>query len=144
QGAVRMRPFLRDLDGRDPYEILQVPRNATIEEIIAAHRRLVRRLHPDSPTGDADAAALLNVARDILSNPITRAEYDRLAAERAAGDASATRGAEEAAGGASASRGAETAGGAADVGVRGGAAEPPSAWDGEDVLPRSRAVAERV
>jgi hypothetical protein len=120
-----MRSFLRDLDGRDPYEILQVPRNATTEEIIAAHRRLVRRLHPDSPTGDTDAAALLNVARDILSDPITRAEYDRFAAERAAGGAQTTASRTE-----TTTSGARGPWYASDTGMP-GATEQPWTWDTE-------------
>ena len=131
-----MRSFLRDLDGRDPYEILQVPRNATTEEIIAAHRRLVRRLHPDSPTGDTDAAALLNVARDILSDPITRAEYDRFAAERAAGGAQTTASRTETttSGTTTTTSGAQGPWYASDTGMPAGATEQPSAWDAEDVV----------
>lgn len=79
-----MRSLLHSLGGRDPYEILGVSRDATTAEVVAAHRRLVRRLHPDAPTGDEDTAVLLNLARDVLRDRATRAEYDRLAAQKPA------------------------------------------------------------
>ncbi|WBB80554.1 J domain-containing protein [Micromonospora sp. WMMD882] len=72
-----MSPSLRDLGGRDPYEVLGVPRTAGPEQILAAYRRKVRTVHPDAATGDLHAATLLNVARDVLSDPETRREYDR-------------------------------------------------------------------
>ncbi|MBO4210918.1 J domain-containing protein, partial [Micromonospora echinofusca] len=76
-----MSASLRDLGGRDPYEILGVDRDATTAEIVAAHRRRVRLLHPDTATGDADAATLLNLARDVLCDPETRRAYDRQVAD---------------------------------------------------------------
>ncbi|MEH1014408.1 J domain-containing protein [Micromonospora sp. CPCC 206060] len=76
-----MSPSLRDLGGRDPYEILGIGPEATTEEIVAAYRRKVRLLHPDTATGDARAATLLNLARDVLCDPDTRRAYDRQVAD---------------------------------------------------------------
>jgi hypothetical protein len=45
--------------------LLEVPIGATTEEIRAAHRRLVARVHPDVG-GSADLARQVNVARDTL------------------------------------------------------------------------------
>lgn len=72
---------LHDLGGRDPYELLGVEPDATAAEIVAAHRRRIREVHPDRPGGDEDATKLLHVAREVLLDDEERAEYDRLRAE---------------------------------------------------------------
>ena len=41
---------------RDPYAVLGVPRGATDRQIVAAHRALARRFHPDI-AGDAATAS---------------------------------------------------------------------------------------
>jgi hypothetical protein len=61
------------------YENLRVARNAPPEVIRAAYRALSQRYHPDLNPGDAEAArimALLNVAYETLSDPVSRAEHD--------------------------------------------------------------------
>ncbi|HWI86264.1 MAG TPA: DnaJ domain-containing protein [Sphingomonas sp.] len=45
--------------------LLEVPINATSDEIRAAHRRLVARVHPDVG-GSADLTRQVNAARDTL------------------------------------------------------------------------------
>ncbi len=45
--------------------LLDVPGDATREEIRAAHRRLIARVHPDVG-GSADLAHRVNAARDLL------------------------------------------------------------------------------
>lgn len=45
--------------------MLEVPATATTEEIIAAHRRLISRNHPDKG-GSTYIAAQLNAAKDLL------------------------------------------------------------------------------
>jgi uncharacterized membrane protein len=45
--------------------LLEVPIDATSEEIRAAHRRLIARVHPDVG-GSADLARRVNAARDTL------------------------------------------------------------------------------
>ena len=73
------------MDTQNHYEILGVDRDAGPEEIASAHRRLVVRFHPDThpDAGPAERHLLeemvmrINVARDVLTDPRRRAEYDR-------------------------------------------------------------------
>jgi curved DNA-binding protein CbpA len=60
----------------DHYVALGVGSMARHDEIKKAHRALIRELHPDCG-GDAMPAAQVNIARDVLLDPITREEYDR-------------------------------------------------------------------
>ena len=60
----------------DHYVALGIGSMASHDEIKKAHRALIRELHPDCG-GDAMPAAQVNIARDVLLNPITRDEYDR-------------------------------------------------------------------
>src|SRR5689334_13840240 len=64
---------------RDYYELLGVPRTADEQEIKKAFRRLARRLHPDvSEEADAEVRFReVSEAYEVLSNPETRALYDR-------------------------------------------------------------------
>lgn len=64
---------------RDYYQILEVSRNATKEEIRAAYRRLARRYHPDvSKEPDAEARFKeINEAYRVLNDDELRARYDR-------------------------------------------------------------------
>lgn len=59
------------------YEVLGVAPDASAEELRAAHRERVRRLHPDVASGEAAAMRALNEAWAILSDPERRAAYDR-------------------------------------------------------------------
>jgi curved DNA-binding protein CbpA len=72
---------IRDLNGRNPYELLGVDRAADREEIARAYRRQIQLVHPDRLGGDEDAAKLLHVARDVLLDADLRAEYDLSTAE---------------------------------------------------------------
>ncbi len=65
----------------DYYEVLQVHERAISEVIDKAYRVLVRKYHPDVHPPDRRSwahskMALLNVAYDILSDPVRRGEYD--------------------------------------------------------------------
>ena len=64
---------------RDYYDILGVGKSADADEIRTAHRKLVRKLHPDV-NKESDAAerfAEVQEAYDVLSDEEKRATYDR-------------------------------------------------------------------
>jgi DnaJ-class molecular chaperone len=63
---------------RDYYDILEVARTATTDDIHRAYRRLARRYHPDLNAG-ADARARFDEvsgAYEVLHDPERRARYD--------------------------------------------------------------------
>jgi DnaJ-class molecular chaperone len=65
---------------RDYYEVLGVSRHATAEQIKSAHRRLVRKFHPDVNKGDRSAEEKfkeVQEAYDVLSDPEKRRRYDQ-------------------------------------------------------------------
>ncbi len=68
------------MDGeRTLYDELEVIPEACIEVILAAHRALVNKHHPDRAANGAEATKRtqrLNHARDILKDAQKRAEYD--------------------------------------------------------------------
>jgi hypothetical protein len=51
----------------EAYEILGLQRGATLEQVRAAHRTLMKRAHPDQG-GTVEGAARVNAARDRLTN----------------------------------------------------------------------------
>ncbi|BCD67814.1 molecular chaperone DnaJ [Nitratiruptor sp. YY09-18] len=64
----------------DYYEILEVDRNASFEEIKKAYRKLALKYHPDRNPGDKEAEEkfkLINEAYQVLSDEEKRALYDR-------------------------------------------------------------------
>jgi molecular chaperone DnaJ len=63
----------------DLYELLGLPRGATLVEIKRSYRRLARKYHPDINPGDNTAEARLKVitrAYETLSDPERRTRYD--------------------------------------------------------------------
>lgn len=62
----------------DYYALLEVERNADIKTISRVYRLLALRYHPDNPqTGDVELFLLLSDAYKILSDPASRADYDK-------------------------------------------------------------------
>ena len=75
-------------NSKNHYQILDVPQNATPEEIKKAYRKKAMQLHPDkNKSADATSQfADLNEANEVLSNDLKRRQYDaelRFAAQSA-------------------------------------------------------------
>jgi curved DNA-binding protein CbpA len=64
-------------DARDPYEVLGVPRNASVRQIRAAYVNRARRAHPDLVgQGGLDVMRALNEAWAMLKDPDRRSAFD--------------------------------------------------------------------
>jgi molecular chaperone DnaJ len=64
----------------DPYKILGVDKKASQDEIKKAYRKLARKYHPDTNSGDAQAEERfkeVQAAYDLVGDPDKRKEYDR-------------------------------------------------------------------
>lgn len=70
------------MEFKDYYKILEVPRDASQDDIRKAYRKLARKYHPDvSKEADAEARMRdINEANDVLRDAEKRAAYDQLAA----------------------------------------------------------------
>jgi curved DNA-binding protein len=68
---------------KDHYSVLGVPRTAEADEIQRAYRKLARKFHPDvnREPDAADKFKEIGEAYDTLSDPETRARYDRFGAD---------------------------------------------------------------
>ena len=65
---------------RDYYEVLEVTKTATVEEIKKAYRKKAIQYHPDKNPGDKEAEEKFKEAAeayDVLSNPDKRSRYDQ-------------------------------------------------------------------
>lgn len=68
------------MEKRDYYEILEVGKTATADEIKKAYRKKAIQYHPDKNPGDKTAEEKFKEAAeayDVLSNPDKRARYDQ-------------------------------------------------------------------
>ena len=73
---------------RDLYEVLGVPKTASPSDIKKAHRKLVRKHHPDANPGDSEAEERFKEvqgAYDVLRDPEKRKQYDQLGSRMFAG-----------------------------------------------------------
>ena len=70
-----------NMEYKDYYKILNVPRGASADEIKKAFRKLARQHHPDVNPGDKKAETKfkeINEAYEVLSDPDKRKKYDLL------------------------------------------------------------------
>jgi curved DNA-binding protein CbpA len=63
-----------------PYDVLAVPATASADEIRAAYRALVKRHHPDAPSGSADLFRAVQAAYDVIGEAEKRRKYDAVRA----------------------------------------------------------------
>ncbi|MGL9717657.1 MAG: molecular chaperone DnaJ [Wolbachia sp.] len=73
---------------KDYYELLGVNRNASVDEIKKAYKKLALKYHPDRNPGNKEAEEKfkeITAAYEVLSEPGKRAGYDRYGHEGASG-----------------------------------------------------------
>jgi len=64
----------------DYYKILEIDKNASVEDIKKAYRKLARKFHPDLNPNDTQAKKKfqqINEANEVLSDPEKRKKYDK-------------------------------------------------------------------
>ncbi len=67
------------------YDVLNVPRDASADEIKHAFRKLAQQLHPDRnrSAGASELMAVVNAAHQTLGDPRKRAQYDAMLIQNA-------------------------------------------------------------
>ncbi|EGC36899.1 hypothetical protein DICPUDRAFT_77422 [Dictyostelium purpureum] len=79
--------FEKQLNNIDFYAVLNIPRNASADEIKIAYKKLAFTYHPDKQADEAlkketqELFTLITMAKDILSDPKLRAIYDKFGLE---------------------------------------------------------------
>ncbi|XP_042452086.1 dnaJ protein ERDJ3B-like [Zingiber officinale] len=76
--------LLSALGGKSFYDVLQVPKGASMELIKRAYRKLALKYHPDKNQGNEEANkkfAEINNAYEVLSDPENKNIYDRYGEE---------------------------------------------------------------
>src|SRR5688500_7766893 len=74
--------------GKDYYEILGVPKNASEQEVKSAYRKLALQHHPDRNGGDKEAEEKFKGAAEaysVLGDPDKRRRYDMFGAAGVSG-----------------------------------------------------------
>lgn len=64
---------------RDHYEVFDLPKDATAEQIQKKYRKLAMQFHPDRNPGDKEAEEKfreMQAAYEVLNDPVKRQEYD--------------------------------------------------------------------
>ncbi len=64
----------------DYYKVLDIDRDATVDDVKKAYRKLARKLHPDLNPNDKEAHKKfqeINEANEVLSDPEKRKKYDK-------------------------------------------------------------------
>lgn len=62
---------------KDPYEVLGITKDATLEDVKKSYKKLVMIHHPDKPNGNADRFKEVQTAYEILSDSDKRQNYDQ-------------------------------------------------------------------
>ena len=62
---------------KDYYKILQVPRNASKDDVKKAYRKLAHQFHPDKQGGSEEKFKEINEAYQVLGDERKRAQYDQ-------------------------------------------------------------------
>ncbi len=62
---------------KDYYKILQVPRNASKEDVKKSYRKLAHQFHPDKTGGNEEKFKEINEAYQVLGDEQKRAQYDQ-------------------------------------------------------------------
>lgn len=68
------------MEKRDYYEVLEVAKNASADEIKKAYRKKAIQYHPDKNPGDKEAEEKFKEAAEayeVLSDPDKRSRYDQ-------------------------------------------------------------------